>query len=149
MWNWINVVDFCVQIFLVWIVKEELCILLLIVCIGGDFYLVCYYLYCFLFGVLICRFLNCLFWLLLLISYLRLIFFWLLVLLMCVLVVGEVVEMVGDIDGQCVQVEVFVLECGLVGCGGFDGFGWVGVLVILWVCVVMMVVNVVGWCVGQ
>ncbi|WP_230871938.1 transposase [Mycobacterium canetti] len=140
--NRINAVDPRAQILSAWIAKEELRTLLSTARTGGDPHLARHHLHRFLPGASTRRSPNCSPWPPPLTSHPRSTPSWSPASPTCASVVGEVAEMLGDIDGQCVQVEVPVPERGPAGCGGLDGLGRAGVSATPRVCAAMMAVNV-------
>ncbi|NJI05662.1 transposase, partial [Mycobacterium tuberculosis] len=140
--NRINAVDPRAQILSAWIAKEELRTLLSTVRTGGDPHLARHHLHRFLPGASTRRSPNCSPWPPPLTSHPRSTPSWSPASPTRASVVGEVAEMLGDIDGQCVQVEVPVPERGPAGCGGLDGLGRAGVSAIPRVCAAMTAVNV-------
>ncbi len=147
--NRINAVDPRAQILSAWIAKEELRTLLSTVRTGGDPHLARHHLHRFLPGASTRRSPNCSPWPPPLTSHPRSTPSWSPASPTRASVVGEVAEMLGDIDGQCVQVEVPVPERGPAGCGGLDGLGRAGVSATPRVCAAMTAVNVAGRCAGQ
>ncbi|WP_031735019.1 transposase, partial [Mycobacterium tuberculosis] len=113
--NRINAVDPRAQILSAWIAKEELRTLLSTVRTGGDPHLARHHLHRFLPGASTRRSPNCSPWPPPLTSHPRSTPSWSPASPTRASVVGEVAEMVGDIDGQCVQVEVPVPERGPAG----------------------------------
>lgn len=147
--NRINAVDPRAQILSAWIAKEELRTLLSTVRTGGDPHPARHHLHRFLPGASTRRSPNCSPWPPPLTSHPRSTPSWSPASPTRASVVGEVAEMLGDIDGQCVQVEVPVPERGPAGCGGLDGLGRAGVSATPRVCAAMTAVNVAGRCAGQ